>query len=359
MKPIHLAPVLGALLLTVSCASGDVEDAQAAADITLPDAPGVRVEVARVQPTDARRALDLPAELDGVNDAMLASPMGGHVDAVLVRRGETVRRGQGIARIDYGTRAAQLEIATAQAEQAEAELARARKLADGVSQSQLLAAETNARVTRANADIAKIQLGRALVTAPFSGRVADVMVDPGEIAGPGAPVARLVQDDPVLAKVSVSDRDIVHFTEGQAVTLRVQSLPGAFTGTVVTRGVAADPSSRTWQVEVEVPNPDGALMPGMLGRVSLERVVATDAIVIPQDWVVTRIDRSGVFLDKDGAAAWQDVTLAAFIGDQVVVSEGLSAGDQVVSAGHRELAEGDPLIVVRSGTCCTDGRVVW
>ncbi|MCA9299337.1 MAG: hypothetical protein KDA28_09735 [Phycisphaerales bacterium] len=100
-------------------------------------------------------------------------------------------------------------------------------------------------------------------------------------------------------------------------------------------------------------------MPGMLGRVGFERRVAEQSIAIPQDWVVTRIDNSGVYVNVDGKAEWRDVTLGAFVKDQVVVSEGLSEGDQIVITGHRGLAPGDPLIVVREGRCCEAGRVTW
>lgn len=346
-------------LSLVACAGGGEGAPAQAADVELPAAPGVRVEVASVQPTDASVSLQLPAEVYGRQDATLASPSGGFVDSVAVRAGDSVRKGQIIARIDYASRAAQLEIAQAQSEQAQAELERAGRLGDALSQQQLLSIETNARVAKANADLAGISASRALVKAPFSGRIAEVMVDPGEIAGPGTPVARLVQPDPALIKLSVSDRDIPHVAEGQALSLNVQSVSQTFQGVVVSRGVAADSATRTWTVEAEFPNPDEQLMSGMIGRVSMQRQVANQGIVIPQDWVVTRIDRSGVFIDQDGEAAWRDVTLGDFAQDQVVVESGLDVGDRVVTAGHRTLAEGDPLIIVRQGSCCSQGRVNW
>lgn len=342
-----------------ACAGGEVTDAQASPDVQLPDAPGTRVEVATLGLVDVDLALELPAELQGEADANLASPTGGFVDAVLVKPGDAVRQGQVLARVDYATSAHRLEIAEAQAQQADAELERAKRLGEGISKSALLSAETQSKVANANLEMARINASRAAVRAPFSGRVAEVFVEKGEVAGPGAPVARLVQSDPVIAELSVSDRDIVHLRDGQEVTLRVQSVPQPFTGTVRTRGVAADAKTRTWTVEVEVPNPDEVLMPGMLGRVSFERRVAEQAIAIPQDWVVTRIDNSGVYVNADGRAEWRDVTLGAFVKDQVVVSEGLSEGESIIITGHRGLAPGDPLIVVREGRCCEAGRVTW
>ena len=110
--------------------------------------------------------------------------------------------------------------------------------------------------------------------------------------------------------------------------------------------------------EVTVPNPDRALLPGMIARVELSHSV-DEAIVIPQEWVVTRLDGYGVFVEEDGVARWRPVDLGTVIRHQVVVKQGLSPGDRIVISGHQNLLDGDLLSVSRSGECCTDGRVVF
>jgi multidrug efflux pump subunit AcrA (membrane-fusion protein) len=112
--------------------------------------------------------------------------------------------------------------------------------------------------------------------------------------------------------------------------------------------------------KVEVPNPGLRLLPGMIASVSIDQPVAEDTVVIPQDFLVTRLDNVGVFLvDDEGRAAWRPVQAGLIVRDQVIVEAGLEPGDQVVMSGHRGLADGDPLIIARTGTCCTHGRVTW
>ena len=346
------------LMLALGCGSADAEvETQEA--IALPDAPGIRIEEAAVEMQDAVVELSLPAQVKASSDATLAAPLGGYVESVRVSSGDFVTKGQTLAVIDGRTRTAQLEIAQAQNEQAQAELARVQALGDAISQQQHLAVETQARIAQANEDLARTNLARGAIRSPFTGRVAGVHIEVGEVAGPGTPAIRVVKNDTVTLDVSVTDLDIAHLKPGMDVAFRTQSIPGEFHGTVTSVGAAANTQTRTFEAEIEVPNPDRALLPGMIGRIALEKVIAQDAIVIPQDWVVTGLNETGVFTDVDETAAWTPIVISHFVGDQAVVSEGLTPGDLVVTKGGRDLADGDPLIVVRSGVCCDAGQVAW
>ena len=96
----------------------------------------------------------------------------------------------------------------------------------------------------------------------------------------------------------------------------------------------------------------------MVSRVAIERPLGR-GIVVPTDWVLSTPVGHGVFVEVDGAARWRPVTLGRIIQNSVVVDEGLSAGDAVIMVGHRELIDGDPVLVARRGRCCTDGRVTY
>ena len=81
--------------------------------------------------------------------------------------------------------------------------------------------------------------------------------------------------------------------------------------------------------------------------------------MISQDWLVTRGDDVGVFLAKGDRAAWRPVQLGHVVRKQVVVASGLESGDVIVIAGHRDLQEGDELLIQRSGQCCVEGRATF
>ncbi len=135
---------------------------------------------------------------------------------------------------------------------------------------------------------------------------------------------------------------------------------------------AADLQTRAFEVEVEVSNDDGRLLPGMIAQVEVSQPIGGTRPVIPQHVLVTRLEGNGVFVAEAGegdaaagaedglaTARWRPVTVEAIVRNQVVIASGLEAGERVVVVGHRELAEGDALLVTREGHCCTNGRVTY
>lgn len=354
----RLWPLSAALFLS-ACGPAGAENQTAPQGAAIPPAAATRVEVATLRPGSATLEVSVPGEIEGGRDAVLASALGGLVERVAARDGQEVRRGQVLVQVDSEVYAAQVDQAAAQLALAESELERLTTLGDYATPQQRTQAETQVAVARAGLRGARAQLDRAVVRAPFDGVVTGLSVEAGEWASPGAPLVRVIQLDPVVVSLSVPDRDRVALHPGLAVSVTTDAASGIRAGTITHVGAAADLRTRAFEVEVEVPNPDRALLPGMIARVGASRSVGTDAVVIPQDWLVTRLDGQGVFVEVDGVARWRPVTLGAVVRDQVIVESGASVGDRVVITGHRELAEGDPLLVVREAVCCEAGRPVW
>ncbi|MBX2796487.1 MAG: efflux RND transporter periplasmic adaptor subunit [Myxococcales bacterium] len=323
---------------------------------TLASSKASRVEVVVLESTEAKLELDLPGEVGGDQDANLAAANGGFVERVLVKEGEEVKAGQSLAYIDLGLYNAQLEQAKAQLEQADSDLDRVKKLGDLASSAQLQSAQTAQKVAAAAVAQARNRAARAIIRSPFDGVVATVGVERGEAVNPGAAVIRVVQLDPAVINLTVSDRDVVSVVPGLEVTVTSAARSGTFKGVVSQVSPAADMRTRSFPVEVEVPNAERLLMPGMIARVRLERPLVEDAVVVPQDWIVTRRDQRGVFVVNEASAVWREVELGDVIYDKVVINEGLSEGDRVVVTGHRDLVDGDTLIISREGRCCEDGR---
>jgi membrane fusion protein, multidrug efflux system len=322
-----------------------------------------RVEVVAITPSAATLDIRLPGEVVGGRDATLAAAAGGFVEAVLVEEGAAVRKGQSLVRVNSSVAAAQLRQAEAQRTQAESDLRRVEAIGDMASAAQLDAARTALALAQAGEDLARIAVSRSVLSAPFDGTVAQVGVEVGEVAAPGAPALRLVQLDPISVTLSVGDREVGSLQAGMDVVASVEALAGTFPGTLQSVTPAADLRTRAFVAEASFPNPDHRLLPGMIASVSLARPVAEGAIVLPQDWLVTRLGAVGVFLvdERDGRAVarWQEVRVGPVVGQQVVLEGGVGPGDRVVVNGHRDLADGDALLLARTGTCCTNGRAVF
>lgn len=353
-----LLPLL-VLLPLAACNFADAEQSKPPPAARAAPATATRVEVATLKPSDATIDISVPGEVVGWRDALLASSLGGRVEAVPAHNGDDVKKGQVLARVDAETYAAQAEQAQARYDLAQADLKRVQALGDMASQADRDRAETQAKVAKAGLDLARAQLDKAVIRAPFAGHVSGVDIEVGEFAAPGSPVLRLSLLDPIKIKLSVPDRDVVALKEGMSVDVTASARSGIFHGTIAHVGTAADLNTRAFPVEVKVANADHSLLPGMIVRVTASRTLDDHTMVIPQEWVITRLADQGVFLEKAGRAVWQPVTLGDIVRDQVVVKDGLKAGDRVVITGHRDLAAGDPVLVSREATCCKNGRAVF
>lgn len=354
MTRFVLVPALLAAL-TGCVAEAEVADPS----LELADAGAIRVEVVTVEPGVAKVDLNLPGEVAGSRDALLAAALGGYVERVAVSSGQRVKKGQHLISVDAELHAASLAQAEAQLALAEGDLGRVQALGDLASKADLERAETQVQVLEATVRQSRARYRRARITAPFAGTVAQIDLEVGEVAGMGAPVARLVQLDPVRVSLSVPDRDVVALAPGMEVQVSSPARSTLFTGRIVDVPAAANPKTRTFLVEVEVDNPDQELLPGMIARVRVSQELGGEAVVIPQDWVVTQLDGAGVFAERDGVAVWQPVELGRVAYDQVVVESGVAYGDRLVINGHRMLMDGDSVLVSREGTCCSTGRPVY
>lgn len=356
---------LGVLSLLFAVACGDASAADEAtppAARVVPETPNaraVRVETATVQTSEAALRIRLPGEVEGSRDALLGAALGGFVEAVSVQEGDEVRANATLVRVDAASHAARVAQMRVEVDAAERELARAERLQGTIAEQQLDAARTRVDAAKAALQAAQIGMSRAVVRAPFAGVVAQVEVERGEIAAPGAPLVRVVQLDPVYVSLSVPDRDVVALRVGMTALVRAGAEPTPREGRILRISPAADLQTRAFVVDVEVANADRKLLPGMIAQVEVTAEGGGRRVVLPSDVLVTRLGGNGVFVARDGVAVWRPLEIESVVRDQVIVSAGLSEGDEVVVVGHRELQEGDPLLVGRRGRCCTGGRVIY
>jgi RND family efflux transporter MFP subunit len=358
-----IAVVLVMLASACSSAAGQNGEEESSSEASEGEAPAVanstatRVEVAAIQASEATLELSLPGEVAGAHDAILGSAMGGFIERVLVENGDEVRSGQVLIRVDTQIASARLAQIQVELGSAQREVERGQRLGDALAQAQRDAYQTRYDAADAARQSAQLALRRSTIRAPFAGVVANLDADQGEIAAPGAPLLRLIDLDEVKVQISVSDRDVVALEEGMTASITTDAASGVYEGTVSHINPAADMQTRSFLVDISVANAERNLLPGMIAQVRIEAVLEGDGLVIPQDWVVTKLGGLGVFIEEDGVARWRPVTLGAVVRHQVIVTDGLSLGSRVIVTGHRELADGDPVLVVREGTCCDEGRV--
>ncbi len=212
-------------------------------------------------------------------------------------------------------------------------------------------------------DELKITLGATEIRSPVNGFVGKRLLDPGSFVSSNTTVLSMVQIDRVRLVANVVEKDLRRVRVGSTAEVEVDAFPGEiFHGRVARLAPILDPATRTAQMEVEVPNDDFRLKPGMYSRVRLTVATKPQALTVPVNAVVTVDGRRGVFQVKDGAAAGAPKA-AAFVpiqtgledGTRVEVLGGLPDRAQVVTTGAAALRDGDPVALAapRSGPAAT------
>lgn len=316
----------------------------------------VPVEVTTVALGSAVSTVTATGTVAARHDVPVSAEASGRVSEVPVSVGDRVVAGEALVRLDselaelaHQQAEAQVLIAEADHETAEANLERARVLWDNgdIADSDFEAADRAAKAARgallaadAGRASAARQLRNTAIESPVDGTVAFVYAKVGHLVVAGTPVAHVVDDSSVEIDIGLSEDQVLHVERGQDARVTVRALPGdGFDGTVEYVGSRADDRTKTYPARITVANRGRRLRSGMVAEVVVTARAFEDAVVIERDWVFDRFGEPAVYVAADSLAAMRNVTLGQIIGDRVIVTEGLSPGDLVVSFGHEQLTE--------------------
>jgi RND family efflux transporter MFP subunit len=351
------------------------------------------MEVMRVGRSSVQSGLTLPGTLQAVTEAPILARADGYLKSRLVDLGDRVHAGQPLAEIDAPELDHQLRQAEAAVTQAEASLEQAQanleqgKSARGLAkttaerwqaltaqgvvsrqdndqyQAQLVSANANvdalekavqaqrSNVAASQANVARLQdvQGYRVVKAPFDGVITLRNVDVGALVTTGSTLLyRIAQTETLRTYVNVPQDNASSIHAGQSARLTLSNFPGRhFLGKVARTANALDPSSRTMLVEVDVPNGDGALFPGMYAEVDLSNAVANPRLTVPAPALIVRSDGAQVaVVSPDGILHLQKVAIGRDFGDRVEIVQGLTEGTTILSAPGDTAQEGARIVPV-------------
>jgi membrane fusion protein (multidrug efflux system) len=352
MRRLALAAALAALLPLAACRKG--------ADAGPRTRPPPSVTTAPVAVRDVPVELRAPVDLRPLEQADVGAKTLGYLDAVLVDRGDRVKRGQLLAVVRPSDLPDQLAAARGSLAQSQASVAlarankeRAEQLAPSgfvsqqelqQQQSELTRAEAALRGAQANVGALAIRLGEMRIESPLDGVVSARKLDPGALVGPtggAGPILTIQKLDTLRVFVPVNERDAASVAVGQQARLELDALPGrSVEGRVVRISPAFDPVARTLDAEVQIQNKEGRLRPGMYGRAAIVTDVHRGALVVPASAVQISNERSFVFVLRGDKVARVAIRTGVDGGDWLEVVSGLSREDQIVTAGADVLSDG-------------------
>jgi RND family efflux transporter MFP subunit len=307
--------------------------------------PGaVRVKTVRVQQSDVQAQQSYSGTIEEAEGSTLSFPIAGTVRKVAVRLGQKVRRGDLIATLDDSNFRQSFEVAQAALKQCRDVYDRMKILHDANSLPEVQWVEAESRLSQAQAsyEIAHKNLQDVELRAPFSGYVAERNADVGNNVMPGMAVIKLMTLDNIKVCVSVPESEVCSINIGNEIEIRVPALNATFSGKICEKGVAANPVSRTYQVKAEVANDRGQLLPGMLCTLTLAPdSTARRAVLLPRHVVQLNSDnRYFVWVNDAGKAARRYVTPGGFVGDEMIITDGLTDGEELIVEGQQKVSEG-------------------
>lgn len=306
------------------------------------------VETVIVEPEPYVEYVSVTGSVQADRDVTVASEESGVIRAVYVDKGQAVEAGQPIAKIDDSVIRAQHDQAVAEAELARETWERQRKLweEDRIgSEMTYLRARYGAETAAANARVLAARLERTTVRAPIAGILEDRLVEIGSTVLPGAPVARVVDVDPLEVRAGVPERYAGEVRPGAAVEVIADRADGrTFQGRATFVGTAVDQQTRTFPIEVAIPASTG-LKPGVVAHLRIQRRELGRALLIPREAVLRADEGYIVYVvtrsDDRAIVESRAVTTGSGEDGRVVIEAGLAAGDEVIVVGQQQVTAGE------------------
>ena len=269
-------------------------------------------------------------------------------------RAEALFATQSITKPDFDAAKERFEVSKAKFEAARAQLAVAEAKVN-TAKYQIGAAESRLKTTEATVYTVSIPLGDAQLRAPLSAVVIERKIEVGQLVSTGTPAFVLADLSSVKAAFGVPDLALHNFKIGDTLTMTTDAIPGTeFTGHISRISPAADSSSRVFDVEVTIPNPQGLLKPGMIAAMTVNETGATKEFPVVPLTAVTRSKADPnayavmVVEEVNGkhVARLRNVELGESYGNAVAVNSGVKPGEIVVTTGVSQVADGEEVHVM-------------
>jgi multidrug resistance efflux pump len=202
-------------------------------------------------------------------------------------------------------------------------------------------AEAQVNQAKATLEFNKAQLANLIILSPMNGGITKRYVDPGTMVKDTTPILTLMDFTEMKMVVNVIEREFIYLQKGQPVKITVTAFPDrVFTGRIEVITPALELQSRTAEIQISIPNPGFVLKPGMFGRAEVILRSNPQAVLVPIQSLFTEVDKDFVFVLKENKTFRRAVRKGVVRDTVVEILQGVSPGEQVVTAGHLSLKDG-------------------
>ncbi len=332
------------LLLGLWMASGHIQaGAEQAPEAEARDEqPLPRVRVKPVQLEQVSRRITLYGRSRADRHSEIRSRISGRVLSLSVERGDRVRQGQELMRIDLDNREQQLTAARALLAQRELEYQSSKKLNTQGYQGKAKLAQSLAALKQAQAEVARLrqEISDTRILAPFDGLIGERPVEVGDWVARGQVLAQLYDLQPLIARGDASPEDMQRLALDMPARVRIHGEESVYNGRIRYIAPAADPDTGTFPVEVAFDNPGLRLRAGLATRIDIELGSVPAVHITPALFALSDAGELGVKWVDDGLVRFTPIEILRSNDDGVWIT-GLKPGSQLIVVGQGFVRPGD------------------
>jgi membrane fusion protein, multidrug efflux system len=320
--------------------------------------PPITVTSAEAKEENWPPILSAVGSVSAVQGAVVSTELPGTVAEVAFQSGATVKKGDVLVQLDASAEEAQFRSAQADVHLARNDLQRSRDLAARkvISKAELDAAESKFKQKEASVDQMRSMIEKKTSRAPFDGLAGIRLVNVGQVVKEGTQIVSVQALDPIYVDFALPEKTHPQLSVGLDVHVRTDASPGReFTGKLTALNSSVDMATRSVTLQATLENRDHALRPGMFAKVDVALPDTKPVLAIPATAIAYAPYGDSVFViekKKDPKSGKESqVIRQQFIrtgetrGDFVTVTQGLKAGETVVSSGVFKLRNGMPVVI--------------
>ena len=302
---------------------------------------------------DFNRMVEVQASVVSDDQVFVSSETGGRLLSVLVKEGQYVKRGQLVATVDLQSMKDQKSELETSMSLAKEVYDRQKRLWDQNigSEIQYLQAKNNYDRMQKTMATLETQLRKANIYAPISGVVDMEFLKAGELAAPGAPIVQMFNPNKLKITADIPETYLGKVKQGDKVEVTIPAIDQNMMKKITLLGRTIDASNRTFKVEVATDSKNNTIKPNLLAELKFNDYSKKDAVTVPLEIVQQEVSgKKFVFTagkrdGKDVATKSYVVTGEGYEGN-IVIEEGLSAGDQIIIDGAINISNGDPIKIM-------------
>ena len=317
--------------------------------------PPVKVTVMEVSEVDATNQREYSGTVSSAETTNVSFSVSGTITELYGKEGQKVSKGQLLGKVRNGDYVNAYNIAKAQLDEAQDGYDRLKILHDANALPDIKWVEIQQKLKQAqNAEeMAQRTLDDADLYSPVSGTITKKFADVGQTIIPAQPVYEIISTGDLTIDIPVSENEIGNFQIGETAKISFEiDSQKIIEGKVTQKAVAADPLTRSYTVKISIPNQDGRILPGMIGKVTFTQSEKSKegrkVVILPSQAVLLNEDNLWfVWVVKDGVAERRYVTTGELVSDGVEIISGLNPHDNVIVAGMQKVGSGSKVVSIK------------